>query len=134
VIGGNAREGREGREAVELARRLQPDIVLMDLSMPGLDGLAATRLMAAEMPQVKVPAGQQPAQVGGITHHSLDVVDDLAEVPLGHEVGQHAKAGDRRPQLVGQVREKSLPVRVACMDLRKFEEPLPGSRQLLCPR
>ena len=46
-IGG---EAREGREAVELARRLQPDIVLMDLSMPGLDGLAATRLISAELP------------------------------------------------------------------------------------
>lgn len=47
-------EAREGREAVELARRLQPDLVLMDLSMAGLDGLAATRLISTEMPQVKV--------------------------------------------------------------------------------
>ena len=47
-------EAREGREAFELAQRLQPDIVLMDLAMPGLDGLAATRLISAEMPEVKV--------------------------------------------------------------------------------
>jgi len=47
-------EAREGGEAVDLAHRLQPEIVLMDLSMPGLDGLSATRLISAEMPQVKV--------------------------------------------------------------------------------
>ena len=49
-------EAGEGREAFELARRLQPDIVLMDLGMPGLDGIAATRLICAELPQVKVVA------------------------------------------------------------------------------
>ncbi|MEO6259244.1 MAG: response regulator transcription factor [Thermoanaerobaculia bacterium] len=47
-------EARNGREAVELARRLQPEFVLMDVSMPELDGVAATRIIAAEMTAVKV--------------------------------------------------------------------------------
>jgi DNA-binding NarL/FixJ family response regulator len=47
-------EARNGREAVELAKRLRPNIVLMDLTMPELDGLAATRLLTAEAADVKV--------------------------------------------------------------------------------
>jgi DNA-binding NarL/FixJ family response regulator len=47
-------EASNGLEAVEKARRLKPDIVLMDVKMPGCNGLQATRLIKAEMPQVKV--------------------------------------------------------------------------------
>jgi DNA-binding NarL/FixJ family response regulator len=47
-------EAKNGREAVAMARELAPEMVLMDLSMPEVDGLAATKLITAEMPQVKV--------------------------------------------------------------------------------
>ncbi len=47
-------EAKNGREAVTLALQLAPDMVLMDLSMPEVDGLAATKLISAEMPGVKV--------------------------------------------------------------------------------
>ena len=40
-------EAADGAQAVELARRHRPDVILMDVEMPGLDGLAATRLITA---------------------------------------------------------------------------------------
>ncbi len=43
-----------GREALELAARLTPDVVLMDINMPDMDGIAATERLAAEVPSAAV--------------------------------------------------------------------------------
>ncbi|MCG3139464.1 MAG: Transcriptional regulatory protein DegU [Anaerolineae bacterium] len=47
-------EANNGREALELIRRTHPDLVLMDIHMPELDGLATTRILTSEMPEVRV--------------------------------------------------------------------------------
>lgn len=45
-----------GREAVKLAERLSPDAVVMDIEMPVLDGVEATRLLRAAMPDLPIVA------------------------------------------------------------------------------
>jgi DNA-binding NarL/FixJ family response regulator len=66
-------EACDGQQAVRLARQLQPDVVLMDIRMPALDGIAATRLLAG-------PDATRPARVIILTTYDLDeyVYDALA--------------------------------------------------------
>ncbi len=45
---------RNGREALEAARTLHPEVILMDVHMPQLDGLAALRLIKAELPEIRI--------------------------------------------------------------------------------
>jgi len=47
-------EALNGREALELAESLQPDIVLMDITMPEMDGLEATKQLKTRFPQINV--------------------------------------------------------------------------------
>ncbi|MER6506920.1 response regulator transcription factor [Nonomuraea sp. NPDC001636] len=58
-------EAGDGRRAVELARRLRPDVCLFDIRMPGLDGIAATRELAG-------PDVADPMAVVVITTFDLD--------------------------------------------------------------
>jgi len=49
-------EAKDGREAVHLARKLKPSQVIMDIAMPGMNGIDATRQIVARVPGVKVLA------------------------------------------------------------------------------
>ncbi len=66
-------EAGDGTQAVDAARRLKPDIVLMDIRMPGMDGIEATRRLAG-------PGVESPVKVVILTTYDLDeyVFDALA--------------------------------------------------------
>jgi NarL family two-component system response regulator LiaR len=49
-------EARNGREALNLCRQMKPDVILMDLMMPEMDGITATRAILADYPEIKIIA------------------------------------------------------------------------------
>jgi DNA-binding NarL/FixJ family response regulator len=82
-------EAESGEQAVMLAIRLHPDVVLMDIRLPGLDGIEATRLINAALPDTAVliltgledPNLKQAALQAGA--RAFFRKDDLTETLLG---------------------------------------------------
>jgi two-component system chemotaxis response regulator CheB len=103
-------EARNGREAVELARDLKPDIITMDIEMPELDGLAATKQILAGPPPrpilIMVSGHTQRGTEATIKALSLGAVDfvskssSFAAEDFGHvdsELGQKLRYWSRQP-------------------------------------
>ena len=89
---------QDGVEAVDLARRLHPDIVLMDLQMPRLNGVEATRRIHRLFPEMKVVAmsGAAPDDMVDLAYEAgavCFVSKERAVAELAEAIRRTAKAG-----------------------------------------
>jgi NarL family two-component system response regulator LiaR len=91
-------QAANGQEAVELCEQSQPDVILMDLVMPEMDGVKATRIIRERWPQVQVIAltsfqekelVQDALQAGAISYLLKNVsMDDLTDAVRAADAGR----------------------------------------------
>jgi two-component system chemotaxis response regulator CheB len=68
-----AGEARDGREGVELAQTLKPDVITMDINMPHLDGLQATEIIMSQSPRPIVMVSSESREGAGSTLRALEL-------------------------------------------------------------
>ena len=110
-------EARDGQEATRLCEQLQPDVILMDLVMPRMDGVTATRAIREQWPQVQVIAltsfkdkdlVQDALRAGAISYLLKDVsVDELAEAIRAAHAGRPTLAPEATQALIQVARAAS---------------------------
>ncbi|MBU4489128.1 MAG: response regulator transcription factor [Actinobacteria bacterium] len=103
-------ESGSGEEAVEIAAEIEPDVILMDVSMPGMNGIQATRLIREANPEVKIVILTMLNQVGyvyeavkaGATGYMLKSTssDDLVEAIQAVHEGKALLHPDATAQLL----------------------------------
>lgn len=102
-----------GMEALKQARLLQPELILMDIEMPECDGLTATRLIKAEMPQIKIVM----LTVSASDEHLFEAIKSGASGYL-----LKSQSADRFLEMVSQVERggAALPPELAARLIEEF--------------
>jgi NarL family two-component system response regulator LiaR len=114
-----AGEADSGEAAIELCSRVLPDVVLMDLMMPGMDGATATRLIRQQYPNVQVVAltsfkeqelVQNALQAGAIGYLLKDVsADELARAIRAAHLGRATLSREATQALVNAANQPPAP-------------------------
>jgi len=103
---------RDGMEALEKARTLHPEVILMDIQMPHINGLAATRLIKAELPAVKIViltmSGEDEDLFEAIKNGACGYLRKTLDVDEFHSLLMGLTRGEvpLSPGLAGQVLEE----------------------------